>query len=151
MYLVTVIDVYSCRVVGWSIADHMRTNLVTDAIEMAVHTLGGDVSGVIFHSDHGSQYTASIFVDACHRHGIRSSQRRVGSSYDNALAESFFQGLKREWLHGCRWSSKSHVRTELFERLAYCNGRRRRSSLGYLTPVEFEWQLRAPSTLSLAE
>lgn len=90
MYLATVIDIYSRRVVGWSIADHMRTDLVTDAIEMAVHTRGGDVSGVIFHSDRGSQYTAATFVDVCHRHGIRPSRGRIGSSYDNALAESFF-------------------------------------------------------------
>ncbi|KXX59928.1 transposase [Rhodococcus sp. LB1] len=150
MFLATVIDICSRRVVGWSIADHMRTDLVTDAIEMAVRIRGGDVGGVIFHSDRGTQYTAAAFVDVCRRHGIQQSRGRVGSSYDNALAESFFQGLKREWLHGRSWSSKSQARLELFEWLSYFNRRRRHSALGYLTPVEFEQRLIASSTLSVA-
>ncbi|MFC0448948.1 IS3 family transposase [Rhodococcus jostii] len=150
LYLATVIDIFSRRVVGWSIADHMRTDLVTDAIDMAVRTRGGDVDGVVFHSDRGSQYTAAAFADVCRRHGIRPSRGRVGSSYDNALAESFFQGLKREWLHGRSWTSKSQARLELFEWLSYFNRRRRHSALGYLTPVEFEQRLIASSTLSVA-
>jgi transposase InsO family protein len=150
LFLATVIDICSRRVVGWSIADHMRTELVTDAIEMAVRTRGGDVHGVVFHSDRGSQYTAKAFGDVCRRHGIRPSRGRVGSSYDNALAESFFQGLKREWLHGRSWTSKSQARLELFEWLSYFNRRRRHSALGYLSPVEFEQRLIASSTLSVA-
>lgn len=75
---------------GWSIADHMRTSLVTDAIEMAVAARGGRVSGVVFHTDRGAQYSAAAFAEVCRRHGIRRSMGRVGSSYDNALAESFF-------------------------------------------------------------
>lgn len=150
LFLATVIDICSRRVVGWSIADHMRTELVTDAIEMAVRTRGGDVRGVVFHSDRGSQYTAAAFADVCRRHGIRPSRGRVGSSYDNALAESFFQGLKREWLHGRSWMSKSQARLELFEWLSYFNRRRRHSALGYLSPVEFEQRLIASSTLSVA-
>jgi transposase InsO family protein len=150
LFLATVIDICSRRVVGWSIADHMRTELVTDAIEMAVRTRGGDVHGVVFHSDRGSQYTAKAFGDVCRSHGIRPSRGRVGSSYDNALAESFFQGLKREWLHGRSWTSKSQARLELFEWLSYFNRRRRHSALGYLSPVEFEQRLIASSTLSVA-
>lgn len=150
LYLSTVIDICSRRVVGWSIADHMRTELVTDAIEMAVRTRGGDVRGVVFHSDRGSQYTAATFADVCRSHGIRPSRGRVGSSYDNALAESFFQGLEREWLYGRSWTSKSQARPELFEWLSYFNRRRRHSALGYLTPVEFEQRLIASSTLSVA-
>jgi transposase InsO family protein len=96
LYLATVIDICSRRVVDWSIADHMRTELVTDAIEMAVRTRGGDVRGVCFRSDRGYQYTAVAFVDGYRRHGIRPSRGRVGSSYDNALADPSFQGLKRE-------------------------------------------------------
>jgi transposase InsO family protein len=150
LYLATVIDICSRRVVGWSIADHMRAELVTDAIEMAVATRGGQADGVIFHTDRGAQYTSAVFANACRRHGIRRSMGRVGSSYDNALAESFFQGLKRELLHGRRWASKAQTRLELFRWMSYYNRRRRHSALGYLTPIEFEQRLITPRTLSLA-
>ncbi|MFI2741088.1 IS3 family transposase, partial [Streptomyces sp. NPDC018711] len=132
LYLATVIDICSRRVVGWSIADHMRTSLVTDAIEMAVAARGGQVNGVVFHTDRGAQYNAAAFADVCRRHSIRRSMGRVGSSYDNALAESFFQCLKRELLHGRSWTSKAQTRLELFRWLAYYNRRRRHSALGYL-------------------
>lgn len=149
LYLATVIDICSRRVVGWSIADHMRASLVTDALEMAVAARGGRVDGVIFHADHGSQYMSRAFAEVCSRHGVRRSTGRVGSSYDNALAESFFQGLKRELLHGRAWLSKAHTRLELFRWLSYYNRRRRHSSLGYRTPIEFERHLTTTRTLTL--
>jgi transposase InsO family protein len=149
LYLATVIDICSGKVVGWPIADHMRTSLATDAIEMAVATRGGRVHGVVFHTDRGARYGAAAFAEVCRRHGIRRSMGRVGSSYDNALAESFFQGLKRELLHGRRWTSKAQTRLELFRWLSYYNRRRRHSALGYLTPAEFEQRLITPHTLSL--
>jgi transposase InsO family protein len=96
-----------------------------------------------------AQYNAAAFADVCRRHGILRSMGRVGSSYDNALAESFFQGLKRELLHGRHWNSKEQTRLELFRWLSYYNRRRRHSALGYRTPAEFEQQLITTRTLSL--
>ena len=150
LYLATVIDICSRRVVGWSIAEHMRTELVTDALDMAITTRGGVVDGVIFHSDRGAQYTSAEFATFCAAQGIRLSRGRVGSSYDNALAESFFQSLKREWLHGRATMSKARTRLELFGWLSYYNRRRRHSALGYLAPIEFERRLTASATLALA-
>ncbi|THA37521.1 IS3 family transposase [Streptomyces sp. A1547] len=147
--LATLIDIRSRKVVGWSIADHMRTSLVTDAIEMAVAARGGRVHGVVFHTDRVAQYSAAAFVEVRRLHGIRRSMGRVGSSYDNALAESFFQCPKRELLHGRRWTSKAHCRLELFRWLSYDNPRRRHSALGYRTPAEFGQQLITTRTLSL--
>ncbi|RPK87241.1 IS2 transposase TnpB [Streptomyces sp. ADI98-10] len=140
LHLATVIDICSRKVVGWSITDHMRTSLVTEAIEMAVAARGGRVRGVVFHTDRGAQYSAAAFAEVCRRHGIRRSMGRIGSSYDNALTESFFQGLKRELLQGRRWTSKAKTRLELFCWLSYYNRRRRQSALGYLTPAELEQQ-----------
>ncbi|MFH9298949.1 IS3 family transposase [Streptomyces sp. NPDC017520] len=136
LYLATVIDICSRKVVGWSIADHMRTSLVTGAIEMAVASRGGRVHGVVFNADRGAQYNAAAFADVC---GTASAAAWAGSvSYDNALAESFFQSLKRELLHGRRWTSKAQTRLELFRWLSYYNRRRRHSALGYRTPAEFD-------------
>lgn len=148
LYLATVIDICSRKVVGWSITDHVRTSLVTDAIEMAVATRDGRVHGVIFHTGRAAQYSAAAFADVCRQHGIRRSMDRVASSCDNALAESFFQGLKHELLHEHRWTSKAQTRLELFRWLSYYNRRHRHSAPGHLTPAEFEQQLTTSHTLS---
>ncbi|WP_406841916.1 IS3 family transposase (plasmid) [Streptomyces sp. AHU1] len=100
--LATLIDVSSRRLLGWSIGDHVRTELGTDALAAAVRTRGGRVDGVIFHSDHGAQYGSEAFAGACRIAGIRRSTGAAGSSADNAAAESFFASLKREILPGRR-------------------------------------------------
>lgn len=138
LYLATVIDVHSRRLVGYSIADHMRTSLVQDAIRDATRTRGA-VDGAIFHSDHGSVYTSSAFQKTCTQLGIRQSMGRIGSSADNAMAESFNASLKRETLQGAGgWDSPQSCRREVFRWLARYNTRRRHSGISYLPPRAFE-------------
>jgi len=101
LYLATVIDLHSRRLAGWAIADHMRTELVLDALHAAQRTRGS-LDGAIFHADHGAQYTSKAFAAACATAGVRQSMSAVGSSADNALAESFNASLKRQTLQGRR-------------------------------------------------
>ncbi|MFF3416037.1 IS3 family transposase [Streptomyces sp. NPDC002698] len=142
LYPATVIDVFSRRLLGWSMAGHMRAELVTDALTAAVRTRGGQVDGVIFHSDHGAQYESKVFADACHRVGIRRSMGAVGTSADNAAAESFFASLKREILPGRRgwrgWPTEPAARLAVFRWLCFYNHRHRHSTIGCLAPVLFE-------------
>jgi transposase InsO family protein len=139
-YLATVIDCYSRRVVGFAIADHMRTELIMDALKMAV-THRNPPSGVIFHSDRGAQYTSYEFRDFCRDNGVRPSVGRTGVCYDNAVAESFFATLKKEIIHLHPWPTLALLRTAVFEYIeSYYNRRRRHSTLGYDTPIECEHQ-----------
>lgn len=149
LYLACVLDICSRRILGWSMATHMRTELVVDALTMAVATRGGQVDGVIFHADRGSQYTSAVFGQVCAGFGIRRSMGRVGSSYDNALAESLWQGLKREATPGV-FATVRQARLEIFQWLTYYNARRRHSSLDYLSPIEFEQQHQRERRLTLA-
>jgi len=99
LYLATVLDCFSRRVVGWSISDHMRTDLVADALRMAAATRGG-LQAAVFHSDHGAQYASRAFADLCSDLGVTRSMGAVGTSADNAACESFHASLKRETLQG---------------------------------------------------
>ncbi len=150
LYLATVIDLHSRRLVGWALADHMRTDLVVDALHAARRTRGS-LTGAVFHSDHGAQYTSSEFARACHAHGIRRSMGHIGSSYDNALAESFFATLKRE-LPAARtgWDTESQARQHLFRWIAFYNHRRRHSAIGYLSPTDYETRTRSTTPKNLA-
>jgi transposase InsO family protein len=139
LFLATVIDLYSRRVIGWSIASHMRTELVADALTMAVATRGGHVEGVIFHSDRGSQYTSAEFGALCEDLGVRQSMGATGVCWDNAAAESFFGALKRELAHRHRWATRTEARRAVIRWIeGWFNTRRLHSTLGYRSPIEYE-------------
>lgn len=143
LYLATVIDIASRRVVGWATADHLRTELVADALRAACHTRR-PTGPVIFHSDRGCQYTSREFADLAAEFGVQLSVGRTGQCWDNALAESFFATLKRELLGDHPWPSKTATRTAIFEWIeAWYNIRRLHSSLDYRSPAEYETALAA--------
>ncbi|WP_185036657.1 IS3 family transposase [Streptomyces candidus] len=150
-YLATVIDLASRRLAGWAIADHMRADLVTDALAAAIRTRGS-LAGSIMHTDHGAQYTSRIFAEACRSAGVRRSMSAVGSSADNALAESFSATFKRETLQGRKsWPTEREARLDAFRWLHRYNTRRRHSRLGQRSPIAFENALhRTPTTLAQA-
>ena len=138
LYLVAVQDVYSRRIVGWSMADHMRTELVTDALQMAL-AHRRPAPGLIWHSDQGSQFVSLAFGQQARAAGIAQSMGSRGDCFDNAVAESFFATLKKELIHGRSWPSKAELRTEVFEYIeVFFNRRRRHSTLGFLSPEQFE-------------
>ncbi len=137
-YLATVIDLHSRAVVGWAVRNHMRTDLVTAALDMAL-THRRPAPGVIFHSDRGTQYTSSRFAGYCTTNGIRRSLGRTGICYDNAVAESFFATYKKELVHTRPWPTLDHLQKATFDWIeTYYNTQRRHSTLGYLTPREYE-------------
>ncbi|MFE2992712.1 IS3 family transposase [Streptomyces sp. NPDC059262] len=138
LYLATVLDCFSRKVVGWSIAGHMRTDLVADALRMAVHTRGS-LNGAVFHSDHGAQYVSRAFADLCTELGVTQSMGAVGTSADNAACESFHASLKRETLQGAHDFGDAHTcRRTVFAWLTRYNTRRRHSANGHLSPNEYE-------------
>ena len=138
LYLATVLDCFSRRVVGYSIAEHMRTELVADALCMA-RDVRGNLQGAVFHSDHGAQYTSKEFSTLCKQLGVVQSMGAVGTSADNAACESFHASLKRETLQGdhCYDGARS-CRLTVFRWLTRYNTRRRHSANGQLSPVEYE-------------
>jgi putative transposase len=137
VYLAVVIDAWSRRVVGWSIADHLRAELVVDALEMA--RLRRQPSGTTVHSDHGSQYCSWVFGQRLRRAGLFGSMGTVGDALDNAVAESFFASLQCELLDRHRWDTRADLARAMFHWIeAFYNPTRRHSTLGYRSPVDFE-------------
>ncbi len=138
LYLAAVQDAYSRAIVGWSMAEHMRAELVVDALEMAV-ARRRPAPGLIHHSDQGSQYVSLAFGQAARDAGIARSMGSKGSCFDNAVAESFFATLKKELVHRRSWPTRRELTSEVFEYVeAFYNRARRHSTLGYLSPMEFE-------------
>lgn len=138
VYLAAVQDLFSRRIVGWSMADHMRAELVTDALEMAIKRRRPG-PGLIHHSDQGSQYVSLAFGQKARKHGIARSMGNVGTAYDNSVAETFFATLKKELIYRRRWPEKQELRTEIFEYIeTFYNRKRRHSRLGWQSPAEFE-------------
>jgi transposase InsO family protein len=137
-YLATVIDLASRRVVGWALADHMRAELVCDALGMAIEHRR-PAPGLIFHSDRGTQYTSTEFTDLLAANEITQSLSRPRQCWDNAVAESFFASLKLELIDRRSWATRGQVRHAVFVYIErFFNRVRLHSSLGYLTPAEYE-------------
>jgi transposase InsO family protein len=138
LYLATVLDCFSRKVVGWSIADHVRTGLVADALRMAA-TTRGRLDGSVFHSDHGAQYGSRAFAGLCDELGVARSMGAVGTSADNAACESFHASLKRETLQGAHdYGDSDTCRRTVFAWLTRYNTRRRHSANGHLSPNEYD-------------
>jgi putative transposase len=155
LFLAVVLDVFSRRIVGWSMATHMRTELVLDALEMAYRQRRPQE--VIFHSDQGSQYTSVAFGERCRLYGVRPSMGSVGDCYDNAMAESFFATLECELLDRVQLSDPRTARREVFSYIeGWYNPHRLHSAIGYLSPAEYERRHRsgdrsAPPDLEAAQ
>jgi transposase InsO family protein len=125
-------------VVGWSMADHLGSRLVVDALALAVQRRFPE-EGLLAHSDRGSQYASEHYQLLLARHGIACSMGRRGDCWDNAPMESFFASLKKELVHGADFATRAEARAALFEYIeVFYNGQRRHSSLGYVSPVEYE-------------
>ena len=137
VYAAVVLDVFSRRVVGWSIADHLRTELVVDALDMA--RWRRHPAGTVVHSDRGTQYTSWLFGTRLREAGLLGSMGKVACAYDNSLMESFFGSMQIELLDRRTWPTRACLATAIFEWIeAFYNPTRRHSALGYLSPLQFE-------------
>ena len=137
VYLAVVLDVFSRRVVGWAMANHLRTELVLAALDMALGQRRP--ASVIHHSDQGCQYTSLAFGERCRQAGVVPSMGSVGDCYDNAMAESFFASLECELLDQIRFDDHCHAQREIFSYIeGWYNPHRRHQGLGYRSPIDFE-------------
>lgn len=141
VYLATVIDAHSRRVIGWALADHMRADLIEDALTMAIALRGDRPAKVIFHSDRGTQYASEQITLFATNNGITRSMGHTGICWDNAMAESFFATLKTEFYYRRVWPTRARAIRDVAHWIEdRYNRRRRHSSIGHVTPVDFEMQ-----------
>jgi putative transposase len=138
LFLSSVLDLGSRRLLGWSMDEHMPTALVADALTMAAELRGGQIHGVIFHSDRGSQYLSEKFRQLCEELGVRQSAGRVATCFDNSVAESFWGSLKRELIHRYRFNTRAEATAAINAWIRRYNNVRLHSTLGYVPPVEWE-------------
>lgn len=148
LYLATVIDCHTKAVVGWSMAEHMRTSLICDAMTMAAGTIDF-APGVVFHSDRGTQYTSAEFATHLARLGVTPSMGRTGVCWDNAMAESFFAALKNELIYRTVYPTRDQARRSIAEYIeVFYNRQRLHSGLGYKTPLEIATEYQQNSALA---
>ena len=145
LYVASVLDLGSRRLLGYSMAGHMRTELVLDALGMAVTARAGAVSGIISHADRGSQYTSNDYLVFCQAHQLRPSVGRTGVCWDNAVAESFWESLKRECIQGRVFATRAEARRAIFRWINWYNTTRLHTSLNSVPPIEWEQQYRQAS------
>ena len=156
LYLVTMLDLFSRKVVGYASSDRMRATLCVEALDQAVRRRGMPLEalrdrGLVLHSDRGVQYASDRFREACERYGILQSMSGKGDCYDNAVAESFFGTLKSEHLDGFHFRTRDEAKLEIFNFIeGYYNPQRLHSTLGYQTPDEFEMEQCTPNPVRKA-
>lgn len=141
MYLATCMDIFSRKIVGWSLENHMRVDLIVEAFKMAWGRKSTSPTELIYHSDRGSQYASYEFRDRLIAHSITPSMSRRGNCYDNATMESFFHTLKTELVHRTTFETQAQAEREIFEYIeVWYNRQRLHSALGYLSPEDYEQQ-----------
>jgi putative transposase len=142
MYLCAIRDEHSRRALGWAVAEHMRTELVLHAVDRAVFVRGGRCRGTILHSDRGSQYTATDMATACARHGLRRSMGATGICWDNAGSESLWSTFKHECYYRHTYATRTELIAGVDNWMRFYNNERRHSSIGMLSPMDYEYTLK---------
>ena len=142
LYLASTLDLGSRRLIGYSMADHMRTELVLDALRMAIDARGGPgaIAGVIAHADRGTQYTSNDYLKFCQQRQMRPSVGKTGVCWDNSVAESFWASLKRECIQGRVFATRAEARRVIFRWINWYNQTRLHSTLNHVSPVQWEQQ-----------
>jgi putative transposase len=139
LYLASVLDLFNRQVLGYAMSEHHDANLARASLQMAVATRGGQVDGVIFHSDRGQEYTAWLYAQACRKLGVIQSMGRVGSALDNAAAESFNSTIKVEYIHRHRFRTRAEARVKIATWIVdFYNTRRRHSACDGMSPINYQ-------------